>query len=119
MSAEHIILTESSGRYVNRTLIAISVGLDANANPTLVAGTDAETLIYSTALGAARSVTCSNTSAWKGAKFRIVRTDTAAFTLDVKDGSAATLKQIASTVAAFVDVVFDGTAWKLTAYGAL
>lgn len=114
-----LLREDSAARYVNKQYHPVTSGLSANGNPTITAGTDSETLIYSTALTGNRTISCSNTGAWKGAKFRITRTDTAAQTLDINDGSAALLKQIGSGVAAYVDVIFDGTAWKLTAYGAL
>src|SRR5437867_7639663 len=121
MAANDIVLLRenASARFVNQAVPPVSSALDANGSPTIVAGTDAETLIYSTTLTADRVVTCSNTGAWKGARFRIVRTDTAAQTLTVKDNSAVTLKVIPNSTAAFVDVIHNGTDWKLAAYGTL
>lgn len=53
-------------------------------------------------------------SLWNGAHFRIVRTGLGAFTLDVGG-----LKVIPNATAAFVDVMYDGAAWRLTGYGTL
>lgn len=85
-----------------------------DANVTLVAGTDFGVQLFATALTANRTVTLFAANAPRGAYFRIVRTGLGLFTLDVGG-----LKTIASATAAFVEVAFDGAAWKLIGYGAL
>lgn len=79
---------------------------------TLNAGTDVPVQRFATALTANRTVTLGTGA--NGAFFRIVRTGLGAFALDVGG-----LKTIAISTAAFVDVHHDGSAWRLTAYGAL
>lgn len=83
-----------------------------DANVTLVAGTDDPVQRFATTLTANRTVTLG--AGYNGAAFRVVRTGLGAFTLDVGG-----LKTIPSATAAFVDVAHDGTAWRLTGYGAL
>lgn len=85
-----------------------------DASVTLVVGVDAPTQRFDTALTANRTATLSTTKAGNGDRFRVVRTGLGAFTLDVGG-----LKTIPSATAAFVDVEFDGTTWRLTGYGAL
>jgi hypothetical protein len=85
-----------------------------DAAVTLVPGVDAVTQRYATALTANRVVTLDTLSAYTGARFRVVRTGLGAFTLDVGG-----LKTIPSGTAAFVEVTYDGTAWRLTGYGLL
>lgn len=68
---------------------------------------------FATALTANRAVTLP-AAARDGERFRIVRTGLGAFTLDVGG-----LKTIANSTAAFVEVMHDGTAWRLIGYGAL
>ena len=92
-----------------------SVSADrGDTSQTLTAGTDAPTQRWATTLTANRIVTLSTTGAINGDKFRVVRTGLGAFTLDVGG-----LKTIPSATAAWVDVEFDGTAWRLTGYGTL
>jgi len=92
-----------------------SVSADrGDASQTLTAGTDATTQRWATTLTTNRAVTLSTTAAVNGDRFRIVRTGLGAFTLDVGG-----LKTIPSATAAWVDVEFDGTAWRLTGYGTL
>ena len=83
-----------------------------DANVTLNAGLDLNIQRFATALTANRTVTLGTGA--QGEWFRTVRTGLGAFTLDVGG-----LKTIPSATAAFVDVAHDGTAWRLTAYGAL
>ncbi len=85
-----------------------------DTSQTLTAGTDAPTQRWATTLTADRAITLSTTGAVNGDRFRIVRTGLGAFTLDVGG-----LKTIPSATAAWVDVEFDGTAWRLTGYGTL
>lgn len=93
-----------------------TTGVSANvgdASKTLVMS-DEETQRFATALTANRTVTLPTTDVYKGAKFRVVRTGLGAFTLDVGG-----LKTIPSATAAFVDVEYDGSAWRLSGYGTL
>lgn len=78
---------------------------------------DADEQRFDTALTANRSVALP-AQAEKGRPFRIVRgaATPGAFALTV--GSPA-VKTIPSNTRAFVDVTFDGLAWKLSAYGTL
>jgi hypothetical protein len=85
-----------------------------DASVTLVWEVDAPIQRAATTLTANRTYTLSATNAVNGAKFRVVRTGLGAFTLDVGG-----LKTIPSATAAFVDVTYDGTAWRLTGYGTL
>lgn len=85
-----------------------------DANVTLVVGTDDPIQRFATTLSANRTVTLSTRGVVEGAWFRVVRTGLGAFTLDVGG-----LKTIPSATAAFVDVVWSGTAWVLAGYGTL
>lgn len=85
-----------------------------DANVTLVWGVDVPIQRFATALTANRTVTLSATNAVNGAWFRVCRSGLGAFTLDVGG-----LKTIASLTAAFVDVHYDGSAWRQTAYSIL
>lgn len=85
-----------------------------DASVTLALGADAEIQRFATTLTANRTVTLPTTNLFAGAHFRIVRTGLGSFTMDVGG-----LKTIASATAAFVDVHYDGSAWRLTGYGAL
>jgi hypothetical protein len=85
-----------------------------DTSQTLTAGTDAPTQRWATTLTANRTVTLSTTGAVNGDRFRIVRSGLGAFTLDVGG-----LKTMPSATAAWADVEFDGSAWRLTGYGTL
>lgn len=85
-----------------------------DTSQTLTAGTDAPTQRWATTLTADRAITLSTTGAVNGDRFRVVRTGLGSFTLDVGG-----LKTIPSATAAWVDVEFDGSAWRLTGYGTL
>ena len=86
---------------------------NGDAAATLYPGRFATTQRWDTTLTADRAVTLS-TEAWNGARFRIVRTGSGAFNLNVGTGP---LKALAANT--WADVEFNGTAWALTAYGAL
>ncbi len=86
-----------------------------DASVTLVPRLDSEIQLFATTLTAHRVVTLSTSGAIAGSRFRVVRTGMGAFTLDVGPG----IKTIPSGTAAWVDVVFSGTAWVLTGYGTL
>lgn len=96
------------------TIIVGAAGNVGDADVTLTAGSNFPTIRYATTLTANRTVTLSTTGARNGDKFRVSRTGLGAFTLDVGG-----LKTIPSATAAFVDVEYDGTAWRLTGYGTL
>jgi hypothetical protein len=96
-------------------LSTLGVSADrGDASVTIVAGTDRQTQRFATTLTANRTVTLSTTGAVNGDKFRVVRTGLGSFTLAVGG-----LKTIPSATAGFVDVEYDGTAWRLTGYGTL
>lgn len=95
-----------------------SVSTDnGNAAVTLTAGKNAITQLFNTPITADRAVTLSTTGAYTGAKFRIVRRTgcTGAFNINVGTGP---LKALA-TAGTWCEVEYSGTAWILTAYGAL
>ena len=89
--------------------------LPGNASITLTAGASAQTVIFNAVLTANRTVTLSTTNAQNGDMFRIVRTAaaTGAFNIDV--GGLKTL----ATAGLWCDVTYNGSAWVLTANGAL
>jgi hypothetical protein len=90
---------------------------NGDAAATLTVGTSVKTQLWNTALTANRAVTLSTTSAYEGATFRVVRgaSATGAFNLNVGTGP---LKALASA-STWCDVVYDGSAWILEAYGTL
>lgn len=94
----------------------LGVSADKGNAPATLAVTSEPTSVWNTPLTADRAVTLSTTSAFNGAKLRIVRTAaaTGAFNLNVGTGP---LKALA--VGTWCDVEYNGTAWALTAYGAL
>jgi hypothetical protein len=107
-TATHVHQTDNS--WSPTSGVSANVG---DANKTLVM-TDDQVQRFATALTANRTVTLPTVGVYKGAKFRVVRTGLGAFTLDVGG-----LKTIPNTTAAFVDVEYDGSAWRLTGYGTL
>jgi hypothetical protein len=95
--------------------MAESVSADrGDTSQTITVGVDNQIQRWATTLTANRTVTLSTTGAANGDSFRVVRTGLGAFTLDVGG-----LKTIPSGTAAFVDVTYDGSAWRLTGYGVL
>lgn len=94
-----------------------SVSADkGDAAATLTIGTSEQTNVWNTPLTAGRAVTLSTTVAYNGAKFRIRRTAaaTGAFNLNVGTGPLKALG-----IGAWCDVVYNGSAWELDAYGTL
>jgi hypothetical protein len=90
---------------------------NGDAAATLVVGTDEKTQRWGTALTADRAVALSTTGAIDGDKFHIVRTggDTGGpWNLNVGTGP---LKALLTNT--WCNVEYNGTAWMLTAYGAL
>jgi hypothetical protein len=102
------------GTWVPLPLLAAVSADRGDASQTLTAGVDAPVQRWATALTANRTVTCSATGAVSGSTFRVVRSGLGAFTLDV-----CGVKTVPNATAAFVDVAFDGAAWRLTGYGVL
>lgn len=99
-----------------RTLATLTPSVSADrgdTSPTLDMGSET-TQRFDTTLTVNRTVTLPSSNAFKGAKFRVVRTGLGAFTLDVGG-----LKTIPSATAAYVDVEYNGSAWQLAGYGAL
>lgn len=87
-----------------------------DAGATLTVGSSFETNVWQSPLTADRTVTLSSTGAYRGAKFRITRTNgaTGAFNLIV----GSTGKNLA--VGQWCDVQWDGSSsWLVTAYGTL
>jgi len=73
--------------------------------------TDAETQIFNTTLTANRTVNLPASNVRKGDRFRIIRTGTGAFTLNVGG-----VKTIPASTAATVDVQHNGSVWQLAGY---
>ncbi len=93
--------------------VGIVNGRDANLVTALVA-TDLPTQRFTVALTANRTLALPTTGNYNGLRFRVVRTDTAAFTLDVGG-----LRVIPASTPAWVDVEYGTTQWHLTGYGTL
>jgi hypothetical protein len=79
---------------------------------TLTTLTSAEEQKHTGTLTANRTVTLSATNAHTGSRFRITRTGSGAFNLDIGG-----LKNLATNT--WCEVIYDGAAWYLAAYGAL
>jgi hypothetical protein len=93
------------------------LGVTANvgdADKTLQTRVNEETQIWTTTLTADRTVTLSATGGYAGAKFRIARPAAGAFNLNVGSGPLKALP-----AGSWCDVEYNGSAWVLTAYGAL
>lgn len=101
----------AAGRGNDFGLLAMSPD-NGDQSITFQVARDSEIGLFATNLTANRVVTLSAVNAFNGAHFRIVRTGTGAFTLDVGG-----LKVIPAGVAAWVDVVYQG-GWHLAGYGA-
>ena len=99
-----------------RPLLLPTIGADRGDNSVTltVNGSDVEQL-FNTALTAGRTVTLSTTGALNGHRFRVVRGAgaTGAFNLDV--GGLKTL----TAASQWCDVMYNGSAWVLRAYGTL
>lgn len=85
-----------------------------DAAATLTARTSRGTQIWGTTLTADRAVTLSTTGARDGDWFEIVRPAAGAFNLNVGTGPLKALP-----ASSWCRVVYNGSAWALTAYGAL
>lgn len=88
--------------------------LTTDAAFTLTPASSARFTRHSGVLTANRAVTLTTTGAFAGMEFRITRTGVDAFALNVGTGP---LKALATN--SWCSVVFDGTAWNLSAYGTL
>jgi hypothetical protein len=110
-----ICLDGASWRLVEPMMDDVSAD-NGDAAKTLTARTSEDIQRWGTPLTADRAVTLSTTGAFKGAKFRIVRTAaaTGAFNLNVGTGPLKAL-----TAGQWCDVVHTGSAWMLTAAGSL
>jgi hypothetical protein len=83
-----------------------------DANFTLTVLTSAEEQKHTGTLTADRTITLSTTNAYSGARFKVTRTGAGAFNLSVGG-----LKNLATNT--WAEVIYDGAAWYLAAYGAL
>lgn len=86
----------------------------ADANFSLTPGTSATEVRHTGTLTADRSVSLATASAVMGDRFRVTRTGGGAFGLLVGTGP---LKSLATNT--WCEVTYDGSAWYLSAYGAL
>lgn len=85
-----------------------------DANITLTAGKDFAVQRFLVAFTANRTLTLSTTGARAGDKFRILRQNANAFTLNIGG-----IKTFPASVNSWVDVEFEGFAWIVTASGTL
>jgi hypothetical protein len=81
---------------------------------TLTPYSSAQRILHTGTLTANRTVTLSTTNAFAGLTFRITRTGGGAFNLNVGTGP---LKALATNT--WGEFTYDGSAWYLSAYGAL
>jgi hypothetical protein len=95
-------------------LLTIGQTTQGDANVTLTAGVDKQTQRFTATRTANRTITLSTTGAVESDRFRLVFSGTGAFTWDVGG-----LKTIPSGTAAWAEVEYDGSAWRLTGYGTL
>lgn len=105
------------GNFVDGAPFPALISADnGNAAATLTHNSSAKTQRWATTLTADRAVALSTTGAITGAKFRIVReaAATGAFNLNVGTGPLKAL-----TAGQWCDVEYNGSAWGLSAYGAL
>ncbi len=102
----------SDGVYWRRTCSGGQQTVTSDSNFTLTVLTDAEEIRHLGTLTLNRTVTLSTTGAYPGARFRVVRSGGNAFTLTV-----AGLKTLVAD--RWVDFVYNGTAWYVSAYGAM
>ena len=87
-------------------------------NVTLTPGTSPYHTLVSGALAADRTATLSKTGALIGLSYKITRTATGAFNLNILNGAAGpTLKALAANT--WAECAYDGTDYYIAAYGAL
>jgi len=104
----------SPGTWVASDIIRSVSATGGNGNYTITAGTSDTTQRVTQALTDDRTITLDTASAWEGAKFRVSRTaaSTGAFVMSV--GGLVDL-----ATSEWCDVEYDGSAWLMTAKGAL
>lgn len=102
----------SGAVYVGTIPTSVGVELRGDVAATLTVGSNGPVQRWATALTTNRAITLSTTGAYAGASFEILRPASGAFTLDV--GGLVSLG-----IASYARVVFDGTSWRLAAYGPL
>lgn len=95
-----------------RTLLCAQATVATDAGFTLTPITSAPEQKHTGTLTADRTITLSTTNAYAGARFRVTRTGSGAYNLSVGG-----LKNL--TTNTWAEVVYDGSAWYLAAYGAL
>jgi hypothetical protein len=88
--------------------------LATNADFTLTPGSSPQRTRHTGTLTANRAVTLSTTGAIQGQMFRVSRSGSGAFSLNVGTGPL-----IALATNQWCEVVYDGTAWYMSAYGPL
>lgn len=88
--------------------------VSSDADFTLTWNSNAETIRHTGTLTADRAVTLSTTGAVKGARWRIARTGSGAFNLNVGTGPLRALRQNM-----WAEFVYDGSAWYLERSGAI
>jgi hypothetical protein len=104
---------------VNAPRIRTSISGDRGDNAqTLTVGIDQDIQRWAASLTADKVVTLSTLGALRGDHFRIVRTSSGAFNLDV-GGLKMLVAPGGGTQGTWCDVTFNGTAWELTGYGTL
>ena len=94
--------------------VRYGVNTGGNADLALSVNGYYQTTVFATTLTADRTVTLSTTGAEIGDKFRITRPAAGAFNLNVGTGPLKVLP-----ASSWCDVEYNGSAWVLTAYGAL
>lgn len=104
----------ASATYLPRLVTKGVQVLATDAGTTLGVKDDPEQLIHTGTLTADRAITLSTTGATLGDRFKITRTGSGAFNLTIGTGPLKSLVQNT-----WCEVTYDGSAWKLTAYGAL
>jgi hypothetical protein len=90
-----------------------AITLISDASITFDPDTYGSTVIYADSLTANRTITLpTGNTIIRGDKLRVTRTGMGAFSLDIGG-----LQTLPASTAGFVDVAYDGTAWRLVGYG--
>ncbi|RFC66438.1 hypothetical protein DYI37_03065 [Fulvimarina endophytica] len=116
--ANDAVIQRKGGVWVSRTIAEFKADLRKQATVTtdaaftLTYGTSAEEQRHTGTLTADRTITLATSGAVNGARFRVTRTGPGNFNL-----SLGGLKNLATNT--WAEVVYDGTAWYLAAYGTL
>jgi hypothetical protein len=95
---------------------AVGVVLPGDAAVTVTTGTSAKNVVYDAPITADRAVALSTSQVWPGAQFRVTRAVAATGAFNVNVGTGP-LKALAAGT--WCEVTYNGSAWVLTAYGAL